>query len=25
MQNHAKGYTDEEYEKMADFFAAQKR
>jgi len=25
MQNHAKGYSDEEFEKMADFFAAQKR
>lgn len=25
MQNHAKGYTDEEFEKLADFFAAQKR
>jgi len=25
MQNHAKGYTDEDFEKMAEFFAAQKR
>ena len=25
MHNHAKGYTDEEFEKLADFFAAQKR
>jgi cytochrome c553 len=25
MHQHAKGYTDEEIEKMADFFAAQKR
>lgn len=25
MYNHAKGYTDEEFEKLADFFAAQKR
>ena len=25
MQNHAKGYTDEEFGKLADFFAAQKR
>ena len=25
MNNHAKGYTDEEFEKLADFFAAQKR
>lgn len=25
MNNHAKGYSDEEFEKMADFFAAQKR
>lgn len=25
MHNHAKGYTDEEFGKLADFFAAQKR
>jgi len=25
MYNHAKGYSDEEFEKLADFFAAQKR
>jgi len=25
MHHHAKGYSDEEFEKMADFFAAQKR
>lgn len=25
MQNHAKGYSDEEFEKLAEFFAAQKR
>jgi cytochrome c553 len=25
MHNHAKGYTDEEFERLADFFAAQKR
>jgi len=25
MHQHAKGYTDEEIEKTADFFAAQKR
>lgn len=25
MHHHAKGYTDEEFEKMAEFFAAQKR
>jgi len=24
MHHHAKGYSDEEYEKMAEFFAAQK-
>ena len=24
MHHHAKGYTDEEFEKLADFFAAQK-
>lgn len=25
MHNHAKGYTDEEFEQLASFFAAQKR
>lgn len=25
MHHHAKGYSDEEFEKLADFFAAQKR
>ncbi len=25
MHHHAKGYTDEEFERLADFFAAQKR
>ena len=25
MHNHAKGYTEEEFVKLADFFAAQKR
>jgi|CXWL01.1.fsa_nt_gi cytochrome c553 len=25
MHHHAKGYSDEEYEKMSEFFAAQKR
>jgi len=25
MHHHAKGYSDEEFEKMAEFFAAQKR
>jgi cytochrome c553 len=25
MHHHAKGYTDEEFEKLAEFFAAQKR
>jgi len=25
MHHHAKGYTDEEFEKLGDFFAAQKR
>ena len=25
MHHHAKGYSDEEYEKMAEFFAAQQR
>lgn len=25
MHHHASGYTDEEFEKMAEFFAAQKR
>jgi len=25
MHQHAKGYSDEEFEKMAEFFAAQKR